>query len=319
MSLQELTEIKTVNIGGHEFKQNASLGIGPYFTNEIRKRVRKKKACNIAVVGEAGDGKSYTGLQVCRHLRKGWGMLNDRFAKYDPDYALPGVVYSYKEYLNILLKVGMGYPIEFDEPSYAMGKREWYKQINQALVKTVESARSMVKPLIIPIINISLLDKTIRGYLIQFMIVMHDRGKGVIYRIQPSQFQDKVYRKFFCTIRYGMMDNNQCNKDSCLGCRKLDNCYLMRARYEKKKANVMIERYEQDLVESERMETSQLTIDQLVKIALPHKELFTRDRVLNVLLMQTVLREELGIRIGRNKSYELGSTIKYTHPELFDE
>lgn len=313
------TLLKSINVGGKEFLLNKDLGIAPYFTFLIRKRIRQKKTCNIAVTGEAGDGKSYTGNQVATHLYKGWGSLDDKYAKKDPDFGLPGVVYGYNAYLKILLEVGMGYPIVFDEPSYAMGKREWYKQINQALVKTVESARSMVKPLIIPIINSSLLDKTIRSYLIQFMIVMHDRGKGVVYRIQPSQFQDKVYRKFICRIRYGMMENDRCNKDSCLGCKDIQGCQLLRARYEKKKASIMHSRYEQDLVETERMETSILTLKQLENIVFPHYKEFSKDRTLSVLLMQTVLREKLGIRIGRNKAYELGSSIKYNHQELFDQ
>lgn len=148
---------------------------------------------------------------------------------------------------------------------------------------------------------------------------MNDRGRGVVYRIQPSQFQDKVYRKFRCKIRYGMMDIDQCNRDTCLGCKELDECQIFRARYEKKKASIMISRYEQDLVETERMETSQLTINQLELIAFPHYEEYTKDKVLSVLLMQTVLREKLGIRIGRNKAYELGSTLKYNHQDVFDK
>lgn len=311
--------LERINIGGWTFYQNADLGIAPYFTNTIRKRVKQKKTCNIAVVGEAGEGKSYQAAQVCRHLRKGWGELDDRYAKIDSDYKLPGIVFSYNQYLNVLLQVGMGYPIEFDEPSYAMGKREWYKQVNQALVKTVESARFMVKPLVIPIINMALLDKTIRSYLIQFMIVMTDRGKGIVYRIKPSQHQDKVYRRFFCRITYGMMDNDLCKKDSCIGCRKSETCQLFRARYERKKQDIQLQRYEQDLTETEKLEATRLTINQLEEIIFPHHDKYTEDGKLNVVRMQTVLSEKLGIRIGRNKSYTLADLLKYNHPETFSE
>ena len=33
----------------------------------------------------------------------------------------------------------MGKCIVFDEPSYALGKRDWYKEIQKVLVHTIES------------------------------------------------------------------------------------------------------------------------------------------------------------------------------------
>lgn len=310
--------LKKRNIAGKEFLYNRDLGIGPYFTHEIRKRVRKKKANNIVVVGEAGEGKSYTALQIARNIDPWFGSLSSKYVKYDPEYGLPQVVFTYKQYGDILLKLGMGKAIVFDEPSYAMGKREWYKQINQALVKTVESQRFLVKPLIIPIINQSLLDKTIRSYLIQFMVVMHDRGKGVIYRIQPSQFQDKVYKKFFCKFRYGLMDNDKCNKDSCLGCKKKETCLLLRARYERKKRDIQLDRYAQDMEEVAMIEGSRLTLEQLAGLVIPLRDQFVDDDArINVIKMKLLLRTQYSIRIGKNKSYDLKGLLHLQHPEMF--
>jgi len=269
------------------------------------------------VCGEAGEGKSYVGIEIGRSIDQTFGKLTSKYAKIDPLFGLPQVVFSYKGYLEVLLKLGRGHPIVFDEPSYAMGKREWYKQVNQALVKTVESARFMVKPLIIPIINTSLLDKTIRSYLIQYMVVLHDRGKGVVYRIQASQFQDKVYKRFLCRIRYGLMDHRECNKDSCLGCKKMEGCYLLRARYEKKKSSIQMKRYEQDLVDSYAVEGSRLTLEQLASLVIPLKEHFVEDNKINVVQMKLILRTEHGVRIGKNKSYDLKALLQLQHPNLF--
>jgi len=309
--------LKSINIGGKEFKWNRDLGVAPYFTWKLRKRVRQKKACNVVVTGEAGEGKSYTAQQIARNIDPTFGAITKRYRKLDPEFILPQVVFSYKNYLDVLLKLPMGKPIVFDEPSYAMGKREWYKQVNQALVKTIESQRFLVKPLIIPIINTSLLDKTIRSYLIQFMVVMHDRGKGVVYRFQASQFQDKVYRKFVCRIKYGLMDNDKCNRDTCLDCKKIDDCMLLRARYEKKKQSIKMDRYQDDLEAATTRESERMTLEQLAEVVMPFFKDYTIDMKINVTKMKILLRERKGIRIGKNKSYDLRTLLEMKYPELF--
>jgi len=133
-------------------------------------------------------------------------------------FKLDQVVFTYKQYLRLILKLRMGKPIIFDEPSYAMGKRDWYKELNKALVLTIESQRFKVHPLFIPIINKALLDKTLRSYLIQFQIEMRDRGNAIAYRIYPSQHTEKIYRYTFCKLEYEMFDNHLCKRDSCLDC-----------------------------------------------------------------------------------------------------
>ena len=309
--------LRRTNIGGYEYLINKDLGVLPIFTWEIRNRVRQKKACNIVVVGEAGTGKSYVGMEICRSINRSFGRIDSRYAKLDPVFNIPQVVFSYNEYLQILLRLGRGHPIMLDEPSYAIGKREWYKQVNMAMVKSIESARFMVKPLIIPIINTSLLDKTIRSYLIQYMVVLHDRGRGVVYRIQASQFQEKVYKRFVCRIRYGMMDSNQCNRDSCLGCKKMKGCYLLRARYEKKKESIQLGRYAQDLEETKAMEGTRLTLEQLMEKAIPLMDQFTSDKQIDVTKMKLLIRTEHKIRIGNNKAYDLKKLMEIKHPEWF--
>jgi hypothetical protein len=145
----------------------------------------------------------------------------------------------------------MGVPIVFDKPSYAMSKRDWYKELNKALVQTIESFRFKVHPLFIPIINKSLLDKTVRSYLLQFQIYVHDRGKATVYRLNPSQFDDKTYQYFFCNLEYPLFDRHLCNRETCLDCSKVEEeCQIFRARYERKKASIQDDRYAQQYEES---------------------------------------------------------------------
>ena len=160
-----MPKLKVMNFGGWETLVNKEVAVAPYLSSLLRKRVHKKQATNIVVTGEPGEGKSY---EACDIARVNMGLTKtgmDRFK-------LKQVVFTYSQYLGLIIDLPMGYPIVFDEPSFAMGKRDWYKELNKALVLTIESQRFKVHPLFIPIINKSLLDKTIRNYLIQFQIEM---------------------------------------------------------------------------------------------------------------------------------------------------
>jgi len=222
--------------------------------------------------------------------------------------------------LRCVLTSVRGLPIEFDEPSYAMSKREWYKQLNQALVKTMESFRYKVHPLFIPVINKSLLDKTVRNYLLQYQIVVRDRGKAVVYRLSPSPFQDKTYQSFFCTLQYPIFDRHLCNKDSCLGCRALTRsenpCDLFRADYERKKDDIQSERYEGDLEEAQAQEALRLTNARIATIVEPLIETCLNKRGgINVHSLRAALEEDCNIRIGQTRTYDIKAILCRRFPQ----
>jgi len=224
--------------------------------------------------------------------------------------------------MSLTLKLPMAKPIVFDEPSYAMGKRDWYKELNKALVLTIESKRFKVHPLLIPIINQALLDKTIRSYLIQFQVHVTDRGKALVYRIIPSQHTDKIYRYAVCRLRYYMFDWKLCPKDSCLDCKKLTHptnpCQIFRARYERKKASIQDQRYEQAMDQAEQRESSLLTDDQLEKLLRSHRARFTNeDGHIDVDLLRIVCQRILHVKIGHNKAYRVAKMLKFDYPNEF--
>lgn len=303
-------KLKSINFRGFKAHVNKDVGYAPYFTNMILYRINKKKATNIVVTGEAGVGKSYMALDLCRVMEGITKTGRDRFS-------IDQVVFTYKDFMDLVLKLKPGKPIVFDEPSYAMGKREWYKELNKALVQTIESFRFKMHPLVIPIINASLLDKTVRSHLIQFQVIMSDRGKGEVYRVQPSHFKDQVYYHHFCKLRYSLFDKGKCSKDSCLDCNKVVSCTVFRARYERKKAAIQETRYEQARDLAERTETKQLTMEQLENLALMIKDKFLEDdERINVQYMRVALQDEYGVRVSNNKAYRLKAQIEMHHPEL---
>jgi len=300
-----------MNFNGWETLVNKDVGYAPYFSNMLQKRVHRKQATNIVVTGEPGEGKSCQAIDICRVLQGRTKSGKDRFK-------ISQVVFTYKEYMKLIIHLPMGKPLVFDEPSYAIGKRDWYRELNKALVLTIESQRFKVHPLFIPIINKALLDKTIRSYLIQFQAEMKDRGKATVYRIFPSQHTEKIYRYTFCQLEYTMFDNDKCKRDSCLDCSKVNTCPLFRAQYERKKASIQETRYEQAYDLASKKESKDFTNRQVTNMLYGLKQKYTdEDNHIDVVLLRVVASEELGITIGHSRSYSIRKLLKYLHPNEF--
>ena len=297
-------QLKRLHFSNATFLIDKESGYFPYFQWILRSRINKKKAVNIVVSGEAGEGKSYTAFILALLL--------------DKKFTVNQIVYTYAEYMKLLRRLRMGGCIVFDEPSYAMSKREWYKQINKVLVQTIESQRFKVHPLIIPIINKSLLDKTIRDHLIQFQVEMRDRGRAEVYRIQASQKEDKIYYHYICELRYKMIGS--CQRDSCLGCRKLNqDCQEFRAQYERKKATVQDQRYEQAEADAAYVETRSMTDQQIAQIAYTLKDKILNDKgELSAKKLRVVLLHKLKIKIGYNRAYTVKELLRLMHPDEFE-
>ena len=186
------------------------------------------------------------------------------------------------------------------------------------LVSTMESSRFKVHVNVIPIINMSLLDKTVRTHLIQYQIVMNDRGSGTVYRVKPSQFSDKTYYEYFCKLRYSLLDTNLCAKDSCLGCEQLSGCNIFRALYEKKKASIQDDRYEQAKEQAQASEMKHLTLNQLENLSLAVKELWFIDGKLNVQRLRIVMRDTYGIKLSNAHAYELREGLELHHKDKLE-
>jgi hypothetical protein len=305
-------QLETRNFNGWQTLVCPEAGIGPYFSSQLQYRINKRLACNVVVNGEPGIGKSYDACDMARICegRTRYGN-NERFS-------IDQVVFNYRDFMDLTVHLGIGKAIVFDEPSYAMGKRDWYREINKALVLTIESKRFKIHPLFIPIINKALLDKTIRSYLIQFQVVLTDRGKGTVYRIYPSQDRDVVYRYFLCNIQYGLFDKNLCPLESCLGCDKLETCTIFRAQYERKKQTIQDSRYEHALEDASHRESQELSEQEIENLAYQHKdEILNPKGRINPNKIRLILWEKHRIKIGHNRAYVVKAALEFHHPEDF--
>ena len=305
----EEQKTKHMNYRGFSCVVNKAIGYAPYFTNMLLYRIHKKLATNVVIVGEAGIGKSYMANDIARVVEGKTKQGKDRFS-------LDQVVFTYKDFMNAVLKLKTGKIIIFDEPSYSMGKREWYKELNKALVQTVESFRFKVHPLFIPIINKSLLDKTIRSHLIQYQVTMQDRGFASVYRLKASQFRDEVYHHYFCELKYHLFDSHLCDRDTCLGCPKLSTCNIFRARYERKKASIQESRYTQARELADKIETKQLTMKQIENLALTIKDKFITEGKIDVQRLRILLQDDFGVVLSNTRGYKLKAMLEVHHPQL---
>ena len=307
-----MSSLKLMSFNGWQTVVSAEHGCYPFFSNNIRFRVNHKLYTNVAVTGEAGIGKSYDATDMARICEGLTRSGHDRFK-------IDQVVYEQSAYLSLLPSLKMGKAIVFDEPSYALGKRDWYKELQKVLVHTLESQRFLVHPVFIPIINLALLDKTIRAYLISHVVHVVGRGHALCYRVKPSQRTEKVYWYQMGELYYRMFDSELCPKDSCLGCKKVESCMVFRAQYERKKRSIQIERYEQGKEQAIAKESQDLTEQQLENMLLPVvKDLMGERGMLSVPKMRVFFREH-GIHLSHWKAYQIKGNIESCHPEHFQD
>lgn len=300
---QKPSSVKKINVRGWEVLKQSDEGTYPIFTYQIATRIKKKLATNVAVVGEAGIGKSYQAIQIA--------MMQDR--KFNPEKQ---VVFGLSGFMEAVMKLKMGKPIVFDEPSYAMGKRDWYKEINKALVLTIESFRFKVHPLFIPIINVNLLDRSVRNYLLQYQVHVLDRGFARVFRINPSQRSDKIYQYYLCDLKYGILNDVGCKKDTCLGCRRLKGCKSWRASYERKKASVQEGRYSQTMDESQLRDTKELSISELEEMAYKIKDLFMDDNKIDTIKLIVAMDDEHNVKLSQYKAMQIRKRIEMHNPDI---
>lgn len=294
---------ETLNIHGYAYEYDPATGRIPRFTWEILKRIHKKMATNVAFVGEPGIGKSYMAIQIARVV--------------DPKFTIDQVVFSYSEFMKAV-NLPLGRAIVFDEPSYALSHRTWYKEVQQALTRTLESFRFKVHPTFFPIINLNLLDKTVRQHLIQFQVVVTDRGKARVYRLESSHAEDKLYRHHICNLEMPLMDYEVCSRDTCLGCIELSTCNVFRAQYERKKAFIQETRYKHEYEEAKRLESKEFSFKDILRIAYEKRSEYTNPdtKKISAAKLKLALREE-GITVGINKAYEVKLALEKQYPNEF--
>jgi hypothetical protein len=210
---------------------SSELGVSPKFYNILAERIDSGKSVQVIFTGRAGEGKTYFMLKLAQLL--------------NPFMTVDQVVFTREEFINRINTAKPKTVICVDETSYIGGKRTWQNPKQQQIMLIWESMRYKLLPVFSTVINISLLDKTLREQLIVFQVNMLKRGKARAYSLHPHPLEDYVGKKLIQTIHLPMPDYNFCKKESCLlpRCGHIKVCPLLRGSYERKKEGIQSRRY----------------------------------------------------------------------------
>jgi len=275
-------------------------GVSPFFTHLLTMRINEKKPCNLLVAGSQGEGKSYLSISIARYVQK-------------TPFTVDQIVFEYSEWLKFQNEYGEGYWCVMEEPIYLIGHRDWYLTVNKALVKTVTSNRFLIHPNIYPVINKSLIDKTVRKYLLQFMIYVNDRGSAEVFKVVPSKFDERVFHEKTCNILCERLDADKCSLDWCMVCDKFrdESCKLLRGQYELKRNRIQRERFREDYEETKKLETQQYTMEQLMSIAKQLKEdwKFTVHGNVEPVQLKVLLEEKARLHLNDWKCKQLSKRL----------
>lgn len=210
---------------------NVAKGISPEFLNMLAGLINAGKSVQVTFTGRAGQGKSYFMLKMAQVL--------------DPYMSIDRMIFERDVFAHVVRTAKPKTIMCVDESSYIVGKHSWSNPDQRQTLLIWESMRYKLLPVFTTVINISLLDKTLREQLIVFQVNVLERGVANCYEIKPHPLTDYVGYEFLQTLYFPMPDWNFCKVESCLlpRCKYVEVCPLLRAQYEKKKEIIQDRRY----------------------------------------------------------------------------
>ena len=257
--------------------------IRPWFIELLKKRHTRGFNNIILFCGEAGIGKSYGAIKLCTIM--------------DKTFNVDRITFSAQEFIRVTNKMRSGQWVTIDEPAISgiLGKRTWYQQVQQALVDQLETFRFKQLGVCLCAINANLLDKTVRHYLIHFMVWMQDRGYGRVYRYEPSQFDSRVRTPFLGEVYLGMPPED------------------LVKQYEEKRARIQHSRYIRSLEELSMKESLKKGIRELYQEAVTIKDKLIDERTGRISVGKLMLH----LGIGRSKAQALKQLLESESLSIF--
>lgn len=155
------------------------------------------KNLNCAIIGESGSGKSYGALRIAELYYKIY--LNKRFST-------KNVVFSISEFLERVDTFGKEEKcsiLVFDDAGLKYSSARWFDELNQILGYTLQSYRYRIINVFFTIPILKWLDRIGRGML-HSKIELKSIGNGAYYKIRYNQFNDKIYNRRTCLIKFNL-------------------------------------------------------------------------------------------------------------------
>lgn len=194
------------------------------------------KNINCGVIGESGSGKSYGAIRIGELYYK-------RFM--DKPFPVKNVVFSISEFLERIGEFGKDEKCSiliFDDAGLKYSSARWFEELNQILGYTLQSYRYRIINVFFTIPILKWLDRIGRGML-HGKIELKSVGNGAYYKIRYNQFNDKIYNRRTCLIKFNLPN------------KKLTDAY------EKKKHKFLEIEYNSYLQEAKAREMRKLELD----------------------------------------------------------
>lgn len=161
---------------------------GGWFTRKVLGRVNTKNNVLCLITGPTGIGKSYAMLKLCE--------------MFDHKFDSSRIVFTMREFLDLLPNVPSKGFIGWDEPGIAIGHRTWLSPANMAIAMVSQSFRYRLINVMFALPSKYYLDKVPRE-LCHFELMMGRRGFANVYRIYKSAFADMTFTKHLGVIYLG--------------------------------------------------------------------------------------------------------------------
>ena len=280
------------------------------FLNELTSKLNKTQSVIMAICGPPGTGKTY------------WAMALGEM--YDDEFDIDiHVCFSREDILNIIsgkVKVDYKQAIVIDEAHIAAGARSWGKAEQQDLVNLIATMRNRGLLIFIVVLNISMLDSILRKYTMNYMVNMIMPGLGKAYAITNSIFIDKQYWNKKDPMRLPLPGEEHCDWDNCLQCENFEECFVSRARYERRKRDYIASLSEDSTVRIEKINQKKVTNIEYAKMLYEHKEELNLNNRGNIDYLSIVMiLEDMDKPVGRSTATALARRLERTYPNLVAE
>lgn len=169
-----MSEITSIGV------DKASRPIGGWFTRKVMGRIYTANNVLTLVTGATGIGKSMTMLRLCEI--------------FDPFFDASRIVFTMREFLDLLPNVPSKGFVAWDEPGISIGHRSWLSPANMAISMVSQSFRYRQVNVFFALPSRYYLDKVPRE-LCHYEIMMQRRGLGFVHQIYKSSYADITFTK----------------------------------------------------------------------------------------------------------------------------
>lgn len=159
----------------------------PWFWEEIKQRKDDGGVLLAVATGLPNIGKSYWCMSLMEDFHLQWQL---------PRLEHEGVVFNSQQFWNRMSTTGEWEWTTWDEPNKGLSHRDWYLDMNKAVVTYIQTFRFRHKPLLLALPHLRLLDKSARAVMIgEAMMKRH--GLARIHQLEPDYFGTREFFKYF--------------------------------------------------------------------------------------------------------------------------